>query len=510
MKPLMLIVLDGWGLNPSPKNNAVALAKTPTWNGIWQKYPFTVLRACGEAVGLPAETIGNSEVGHMNIGAGRIVYQDFTRIQKTIADGSFFKNPVLLELAASVKKSGKALHLMGLISEGGVHSHLEHVFALLDFAAAQKLQKVFLHCFMDGRDTPPNAGEKYIKNLEAKAAAAGNAAIATVMGRYYAMDRDKRWERTALAYHALVCGEGARADSASSAIVQSYAAGKTDEFILPHCVCKNGKPVALIQEGDAVLFFNFRADRARQLTLAFNQKDFSFFERKVWPQLGGYVTMTRYEKSYPYPVIFGPQNLDHVFGEVISQKGLKQFRIAETEKYAHVTYFFNGGREGEFAGEDRCLIPSPRDVATYDLKPQMSAFEVTEEVLRRLGQKKYDVVIMNFANPDMVGHSGRLDAAIRACEAVDECLGKILSKLGALGGSALVTADHGNAEMMADENGNPHTAHTLNLVPLVLVAAARKNTALKKEGKLCDIAPTMLALLGIPQPEEMTGQSLLL
>lgn len=507
--PLALIILDGWGLSAKRENNAVALASTPAWNSIWQKYPSCVLQACGEAVGLPKETIGNSEVGHMNIGAGRIVYQDLTRINASVESGAFFKNPVLLKCAGLVKQSGKALHLMGLISEGGVHSHLSHLFALLDFAKAQGVEKVFVHCFMDGRDTPPHAGEGTIKKLEEKIAQTGNAAIATVIGRYYAMDRDQRWERTALAYHAITCGDGEKAYSASEAIARSYKEGKTDEFILPHVICRQEKPVGLLQGGDSVLFFNFRADRARQLTLALNQNDFSFFERKVWGAPGMYMTMTRYEMSYSYPVLFPPQNLDNVFGSVVAAHGLKQLRIAETEKYAHVTYFFNGGREVEFAGEDRALIPSPRDVPTYDLKPEMSAFAVTEEVLKRLDSKKYGVIILNFANPDMVGHSGRLDATIKACEVVDTCLGKILHKLSALGGLALVTADHGNAECMADEQGNPHTSHTLNLVPFVLFDPLHKNWKLKKEGSLCDIAPTMLQLLGIEQPKEMAGHSLL-
>lgn len=501
-KPLILIVLDGWGISKSKQNNAIAQAKTPTWNKIIQDYPSTVLDASAQAVGLPEKTIGNSEVGHMNIGAGRIVYQDLTRINQAIADKSFFKNPVLLQLKGP-------LHLMGLVSDGGVHSHLSHLFALLDFAKAQGLPQVYVHCFMDGRDTPPNAGQNYLKNLEEKIQSVGNAAIATVIGRYYAMDRDKRWDRTAKAYHAMVCGDGERAASSFEAIKNSYQKGTTDEFVLPTVLSKNGKPIGLIQDGDAVVFFNFRADRARQLTLALNQTDFSFFERKKKPKLGSFVTMTRYEKNYPYPTIFPPQNLDNVFGEVISKQGLKQFRLAETEKYAHVTYFFNGGQEIEFPGEDRCMIPSPRDVATYDLKPEMSALQVTDEVLKRLDQKKHDVIIMNFANPDMVGHSGRLEPTIKAVETVDTCLGKILDKVAALGGNTIVTSDHGNSEYMADSQGNPHTSHTLNQVPLVLVTPDKQKWKLKSGGKLCDIAPTMLQLLEISQPKEMTGNSLL-
>ena len=508
-KPLLLIVLDGWGYSEKKENNAVVLGKTPVWDKLIQDYPMTLIDASAEAVGLPAKTIGNSEVGHMNIGAGRIVWQDLTRINAAIADKSFFENPVLKNCAAVAKKSGGALHLMGLLSDGGVHSHLDHLFALLDFAKDQGVKKVFVHCFMDGRDTPPTMGQNYIKKLEEKIATVGNAAIATVIGRYYAMDRDKRWERTAAAYSALVEGAGEKADSALEAVQKSYSSKTTDEFILPTVIVKEEKPVAAIQDNDVVLFFNYRADRARQLTLALNDPQFAFFERKSVPKLSAYVTMTRYEKRYPYPVVFAPQNLDNVFGAVASQNGLKQFRIAETEKYAHVTYFFNGGQEIEFAGEERALVPSPREVATYDLKPEMSAREVTDEILKRLESKKYDCMIINYANPDMVGHSGRLDAAIKAVETVDKCLGEVLCKLAGVGGSAIVTADHGNAECMADENGEPHTSHTLNKVPLVLVTPEKKQFQLKSGGKLCDIAPTMLELLGIKKPKEMTGSSLL-
>ncbi|MDO8527510.1 MAG: 2,3-bisphosphoglycerate-independent phosphoglycerate mutase [Deltaproteobacteria bacterium] len=499
--PLMLIILDGWGVSHETKNNAIAQAKTPNWTGLQKEYPSTVLDASGQAVGLPAKIIGNSEVGHMNIGAGRIVYQDLSRINQSISDKSFFKNPILLECVAKIKKSGGVLHLMGLVSDGGVHSHIDHLFALLDFAKEQKIEKVFVHCFTDGRDTAPHGAELYIKNLQEKINGVGNAAIATVIGRYYAMDRDKRWERTTLAYNAMVKGEGDRAPSAGAAVAKAYQNGTTDEFILPTIIEKNGKPVATLCDGDGVLFFNYRSDRPRQLTVMLNDKES--------PKLATYVTMTRYDKTYPYPNIFPPQNLDNVLGEVLSKNHLKQFRIAETEKYAHVTYFFNGGREVEFAGEERQMIPSPRDVATYDLKPEMSAEGITEEVLKRLDQKKQDVTILNFANTDMVGHSGRLESTIKAVETVDHCLGKILEKLKTLGGTAIVTSDHGNSECMADGQGHPHTAHTLNRVPFVLVGPDAKDFRLKDSGKLCDIAPTILELLGIPQPKEMTGSSLL-
>ncbi|MBI4224542.1 MAG: 2,3-bisphosphoglycerate-independent phosphoglycerate mutase, partial [Deltaproteobacteria bacterium] len=409
------------------------------------------------------------------------VYQDLTRINAAIRDKNFFKNRVLSEAVQKIKKAGGVWHLMGLLSDGGVHSHLDHLLALLEFARQQNVSEVFIHCFMDGRDTPPNAGKGYLAKL-------GKAPIAAVMGRYYAMDRDKRWERTELAYRAMVTGEGEKFTTVLEGIETSYAKGITDEFVLPFVV--NNRPV---RQGDGICFFNFRADRARQITEAFHKKDS--------PKLSSYVTMTRYDKNYPYPVIFPPQNLDNVLGKVISDAGLKQFRIAETEKYAHVTYFFNGGEEAEFPGEERKLIPSPRDVATYDLKPEMSALEVTEEVLRRLDAKKYDVVIMNFANPDMVGHSGNVTATVKAVETADRCLGKILDKLESLGGQAIVTSDHGNAE-------GAQTAHTLNPVPLVLFGPGMKGKKLRSGGKLCDIAPTLLQLLGIPKPKEMTGRSL--
>ncbi|MBI4125545.1 MAG: 2,3-bisphosphoglycerate-independent phosphoglycerate mutase [Deltaproteobacteria bacterium] len=479
--PLLLVILDGWGIAPPSKENAITQAKTPTWNRLTKEYPSCRLEASAPAVGLPEKTIGNSEVGHMNIGAGRVVYQDLTRINAAIRDKNFFKNRVLSEAVQKIKKAGGVWHLMGLLSDGGVHSHLDHLLALLEFARQQNVSEVFIHCFMDGRDTPPNAGKGYLAKL-------GKAPIATVMGRYYAMDRDKRWERTELAYQAMVSGEGKKFASALEGIEASYAKGITDEFVLPFVV--NNRPV---REGDGICFFNFRADRARQITEALHGKEA--------PKLSSYITMTRYDKNYPYLPIFPPQNLDNVLGKVISDAGLKQFRIAETEKYAHVTYFFNGGQEAEFPGEERKLIPSPRDVATYDLKPEMSALEVTEEVLRRLDSKKYDVVIMNLANPDMVGHSGDVAATIKAVETADRCLGKILAKLESLGGQAIVTSDHGNAE-------GAQTAHTLNPVPLVLFGPGMKGKKLRSGGKLCDIAPTLLQLLGIPKPKEMTGRSL--
>ncbi len=494
-KPLMLIVLDGWGWREDPTDNAVAQARTPVWDRLLQKYPHTLLEACGRAVGLPAGVMGNSEVGHMNIGAGRVVYQDLSLIDVAIEDGSFFKNPVLKETFSKILKSGGALHLMGLLSDAGVHSHINHLFALLDAAKAVGLAKIWVHCFMDGRDSPPNAGEKYLERLETKLKEIPGAKIGTIIGRYYAMDRDKRWERTERAINALTKGEGNSFASAQRAIQSSYSKGITDEFVEPAVL--GGK----IADGDGVIFFNFRADRTRQLTRKLAMEPDS-------PKLSTYVTMTQYENDFTFPVLFPPKKLENVLGEVLSQNGLKQFRIAETEKYAHVTYFLNGGREVEFKGEDRALVPSPRDVPTYDKKPEMSAEAVTDEVLRRIESKKYDVLILNFANADMVGHSGNMEATIKACETVDLELARILKALHAAGGTALITADHGNAEQLKDANGNPHTSHTLNLVPFLIVPPAPEKFQFRSGGKLCDIAPTMLKLLDIPQPKEMTGKSL--
>ena len=500
-RPLMLIILDGWGWREETAGNAIRLAKVPRWDQLWKKYPHTFLRACGESVGLPDQTMGNSEVGHMNIGAGRIVSQDLTRIHQSIRDKSFFKNQTLLDLMRTVNQSTGRLHLMGLISDGGVHSHIDHLLALIAMAKQQGVKEVWLHAFMDGRDTFPTAGREFLKKIPQEI-------IATVIGRYFAMDRDKRWDRVEKAYRAMVLGEGEKPASVDAIFEKYYQPGANsigvgDEFIPPQVLG------ARIQEGDGILFFNFRADRAREISLALTDPEFKEFPRPSIPKLSVFATMTRYEKRTLFPVVFPPQDLSNVFGKVISQKGLKQFRIAETEKYAHVTYFFNGGREVEFAGEDRQLISSPRDVATYDLKPEMSAVAVTEAVLQRLDSKKFDVGILNFANPDMVGHTGNLKAAIRACETVDACLGKILDTLSALGGAALITADHGNAEQMINPDGSPHTSHTLNKVPLVLFAPDGKNYKFKSEGILGDLTPTMLHLLEIPQPTEMTGESLL-
>jgi 2,3-bisphosphoglycerate-independent phosphoglycerate mutase len=504
-KPLLLMILDGWGINPCPDSNAVAMAKSPNLAGYLQEFPHVQIKTSGMAVGLPEGQMGNSEVGHLNLGAGRIVYQDFTRITKSIQDGDFFTNPTLLDCIAKVKASRGCLHLAGLLSDGGVHSHNTHLYALVKLAKQQGLTDVFIHCLMDGRDTPPQSGAGYLEELEAELGTIGCGRVATVMGRYYAMDRDNRWERVEQAYNAMVLGQGKQAASAGEAIQASYADNVTDEFVLPTVI----SPAATINDGDGIIFFNFRSDRAREITRALTFKDFDGFIRQRVPQLSGYVCMTEYDATFGLPIAYAQQELTNLLGGVLAEAGLKQLRIAETEKYAHVTFFFNGGVEAPFVNEDRALIPSPKEVATYDQKPEMSAYLVADELVKRLDQDLYDVIILNFANCDMVGHTGVLPAAIRAVEAVDACAGKVVEKVRQLGGSVLITADHGNAEQMADENGEPYTAHTCNPVWLILVDDSRKGATLKEGGKLADIAPTMLKLLGMQQPKEMTGESLL-
>lgn len=508
-KPLMLMILDGWGINPCPDSNAVAMAKAPNLAGYLQEFPHVQIKTSGMAVGLPEGQMGNSEVGHLNLGAGRIVYQDFTRITKSIQDGDFFTNPVLLDCIAKVRASGGRLHLAGLLSDGGVHSHNSHLYALVELARQQGLTEVFIHCLLDGRDTPPQSGAGYLEELEAELARIGCGRIATVMGRYYAMDRDNRWERVEKAYNALVLGQGACRASSAEAIQSSYAAGLHDEFVLPCVICADAAPLGTVNDGDGIIFFNFRSDRAREITRSLTFKDFDGFQRQRVPQLAAYVCMTEYDATFGLPIAYEQQQLTNLLGGVLAEAGLNQLRIAETEKYAHVTFFFNGGVETPFANEERALIPSPKEVATYDQKPEMSAYQVADELVSRLEQDRYDVIILNFANCDMVGHTGILPAAISAVEAVDACAGKVVEKVRALGGTVLITADHGNAEQMKDEKGEPHTAHTCNPVWLILVDDSRKGTVLKEGGKLADIAPTMLKLLGMPQPKEMTGESLL-
>ncbi len=507
--PCMLMILDGWGINPQEHGNAVAAAPTCYLNELKRTYPTTELVCCGEAVGLPKGIMGNSEVGHLNIGAGRIVYQDLLRIDRSIQDGSFFENQALSAVIDKVKNSGKALHLMGLVSDGGVHSQLTHLMALLDLAGRHGLKNIFVHAILDGRDTPPDSGVTYIEQLQAYIHKNKIGAIATLCGRYYAMDRDTRWDRTEKAYRLYTQAEGLAEQDPVQAMRQAYSRGETDEFIKPIVLTGgNQQPLASVRDGDGIIFFNFRADRARQITRTFTASDFTFFQRESRPLIAEFVCLTLYDEHFPLPMAFPPLVLADILGEVISRQGLTQLRIAETEKYAHVTYFFNGGEEKPFANEDRCLIPSPREVATYDLKPEMSAPAVAQETIARIRSGKYDFIVLNFANMDMVGHTGVLSAAIQAVRTVDECVKAIVGEILSRGGKLLITADHGNAEKMIDEKGHPHTAHTLNPVPLILVDDTRKNARLKT-GVLGDIAPTILQLLGIPQPEKMTGTSLL-
>ena len=502
------MILDGWGLRPESAHNAIAQARTPNMTRLSSLYPSGEIDGSGLSVGLPPGQMGNSEVGHTNIGAGRVVYQDLTRISKSILDGDFFQNPVLLDCMRRAKEGSGRLHLAGLLSDGGVHSHETHLFALLEMAKRQGLREVFVHCLLDGRDTPPQSGAEYLEHLQAEIGKIGVGQIATVIGRYYAMDRDNRWERVEKAYRAIVLGEGNPYPSAKAAIDQSYREGVTDEFVLPSVIVEGGEAVGKLGDGDAFIFFNFRSDRAREITRSFTDPAFTGFPREILPKLSSYVCMTSYDETFGLPVAFGSDELKNIFAEVISNAGLNQLRIAETEKYAHVTFFFNGGREAPFPGEDRALIPSPKEVDTYDQKPEMSAYLVTEELLKRLDEDKYDVIILNFANADMVGHTGIMEAAVRAVEAVDACVGKLTDRVLQLGGAVLITADHGNAETMVDELGGPHTAHTCDMAPFVLVDDSRKGARLRK-GVLADLAPTMLAMLAIPQPPEMTGKSLI-
>ncbi len=509
--PVMLIIMDGWGVGAPVSTNAVFMAKTPNLDAWAGQHPTTTLLAYDGAVGLPEGQMGNSEVGHLNIGAGRVVYQDYTRINKAIATGELARNETLTQVIDQARERGATLHLLGLVSDGGVHSHLSHLQALVRIAAERGLTRIAIHAFMDGRDTPPQSGQGYMAALQGELARIGVGRVATVTGRYYAMDRDHRWERVARAWGALVEGEGGTARDPVAAISQAYERGESDEFIAPLVmVDEGGTPIARVKDGDSVIFFNFRADRARQLTHAFTDHEFTAFATGVRPRLASFVTCTRYEKDMGLPALFPPQTLSRILGEEVSARGLNQLRIAETEKYAHVTYFFNGGRETPYPLEDRALIDSPREVATYDLKPQMSAPQVTEELLRRLAEKDYHLVVLNFANADMVGHSGKLAAAITACETVDQCLGRIVPRFQELGGVVLICADHGNAEVMYDEaTHGPHTAHTLNPVPFLLIDDRHRGRILRAGGALKDIAPTVLSLMGLTVPEAMEGVCLL-
>ena len=504
-KPYALIIMDGYGVNKRHEGNAIYAAKTPNMDRYLAEHPNTVIHASGMDVGLPDGQMGNSEVGHTNIGAGRIVYQELTRITKSIEDGDFFENPALCAAMENCKVNGKALHLMGLLSDGGVHSHNKHLYGLLKMAKENGLEKVYVHCFLDGRDVPPSSGAGYVEQLIEKIRSLGVGEIASVMGRYYAMDRDNRWERVEKAYNAMVLGTGETAESAVTAVKESYNQEITDEFVVPTVITKDGTPVATISEGDSVIFFNFRPDRAREITRTIVDPAFEGFQRTYFPTR--FVCMTQYDVSMPnVDVAFKPERLTNTFGEYISKKGLRQLRIAETEKYAHVTFFFNGGVEAVYDGEDRALINSPK-VATYDLQPEMSAYLVTDEVVKRIESGDYDVIILNFANCDMVGHTGVFEAAVKAVETVDECVGRVVDAIEKLGGVALITADHGNADQMIDyETQGAFTAHTTNVVPLVLIG--RDDLKLKK-GRLADLTPTLLDLMGLEKPEEMTGESLI-
>lgn len=508
--PLLLMILDGWGMPTGKPGDALSRANLPHFQKLWQDYPHTTLAASELAVGLPDGQMGNSEVGHLNIGAGRVVYQDITAIDQKITSGAFGQNPVLKEAMVKAASCG-VLHLMGLVSDGGIHSHIRHLEALLNAAKEAGIAHVYLHCFTDGRDTLPESGYGFIEGVIQLCRQIGIGEIATISGRYYAMDRDHRWERTKKAYDALVHGQGHQTDNPLAAIRASYAAGVTDEFLEPVVVVdKADLPIATIHQGEPVIFFNFRSDRARQISSAFTTVDFDGFDRGEGTGLIDLYTFTQYSKELTAPIIFPPEDMEDILSEVLSKAGKKQLHIAETEKYAHVTFFFNGRKEAAYPGEDRILIPSPQ-VATYDLQPEMSAPAVTEEVVQAILGGQYDVIILNFANPDMLGHTGKMDAIVQGIEYIDSCIGRIAAAIDQVDGTMLVTADHGNVEQVLDDEGHIYTAHTLSPVPFILVGKAYKKgiVALREGGRLSDIAPTMLELLGITQPKEMTGSSLL-
>lgn len=502
-RPLALIIMDGWGYSEDPENNAILAANTPVWDQLWQEYPHTLINASGQGVGLPGDQMGNSEVGHLNLGAGRVVYQEFTRISKAIEDGAFFNNQVLAQAVDKAVANDKAVHIFGLLSDGGVHSHEEHIQAMVKLAVERGAQQVYVHAFLDGRDTPPQSAQAYIDNLEAVFSELGQGRLASLVGRFYAMDRDKRWNRVEKAYRLIAEGEGEfHADSATEALKNAYDREETDEFVKPTTIGE----VVRIEDGDSVVFMNFRSDRARELTECFIQPEFDGFERPREIKLADYVTLTEYKKDYTAPIAYPNEKMKNIFGAYLSSLGLKQLRIAETEKYAHVTFFFNGGLDTPFDGEDRILIPSPK-VDTYDQQPEMSAPEVADKLAEAIESNKYDVIICNFANADMVGHTGQFDAAVKAIETLDNCLGKVWSALKSVGGEMIVTADHGNAERMVNhETGQPHTAHTNNVVPLLF---AGRDAVCHEHGTLSDIAPTMLSLMDLPIPAEMSKHMLI-
>ncbi len=502
-KKAVLIILDGYGIAPATPSNAITTAKKPNLDKLFSSYPCTSLQASGLAVGLPKGQMGNSEVGHTNIGAGRVVFQILPKISQEIENGKFFENPVYIKAMDDAKNSGHALHVMGLLSTGGVHSHLHHIFAALDMAKQRGVEKVYVHCFLDGRDVPPKSGAGFVKELQEKCDELGNAKIATLQGRFWGMDRDKRWDRVQKGYNAIVCGEGIRDDDAVHAVEQSYAEDKTDEFVEPVVVCPEG----VINQGDSVIFMNFRPDRAREMTWALNLPDFDGFARKKTVYPLSYVCTAQYDETLPLPIAYPPEVIENTLGDYVSAHGLKQYRLAETEKYAHVTFFFNGGVEKQCEGEDRCLVPSPKEYPTYDLIPQMSAEKVADKCVEAIASEKYDLIVTNFANCDMVGHTGVMAAAVTAVETVDACMGRIVAEVAKHDDVVLVvTADHGNADCMFDETGKVNTAHTTNPVPF---AVCEKGVELKDGGKLADIAPTILRIMGLPQPAEMTGECLI-
>ncbi len=502
-KKSVLVIMDGFGLAPDGNGNAIYQAKTPNLDALFQKYPKSKLSASGLDVGLPDGQMGNSEVGHTNIGAGRVVFQDLPKISKEIEEGEFFKNEAYVNALKAAKENGKSVHVMGLLSSGGVHSHINHIFAMLDMAKQFEIEHVYVHCFMDGRDVAPDSGLGFVKQMHEKCQQVGNAKIATISGRFYAMDRDKRWDRLETAYNAIVCGEGVKESDPVKAIQDSYDNGVTDEFVVPVVVCEEG----MIQQGDSVIFMNFRPDRAREITWALNNTDFDGFARKktVFPL--NYVCTAQYDEALDIPIAYPPETLVNTLGDVVSAKGFKQFRVAETEKYAHVTFFFNGGVERPVEGEDRCLVDSPKEFPTYDLIPQMSAVKVCDKLVEAIESDKYEMIICNFANCDMVGHTGVLEAAVQAVETVDACIGRVVEAVEKKSDEMIlfVTADHGNADCMINADGSVNTAHTTNLVPFV----ATDVNAKLSDGKLADIAPTMLKVMGIEQPDEMTGNVLI-
>ena len=509
IQPVVLIILDGFGINPKKEGNAIASAATPNLTALLARYPNAQLSMSGTDVGLPAGQMGNSEVGHMILGAGRIVYQDLTLIHKDIDEGGFYRNQVLLDALRQTKAKSDRLHLLGLLGDGGVHSHQLHMEAIMEMAKRERIAQVYLHLFLDGRDTPPNSAEQFMLHLNEKLKAYANAKIATVSGRYYAMDRDKRWDRVEKAYVCLTEGIGNRAPSALAAIRASYQAKVSDEFVVPTAI-EGAVPEGLIRDGDGVIFFNFRADRARELTRALTDPDFKKFARAKPLALASYTTMTQYDETFRHPVAYPPREIRKILGEVASQAGVKQLRIAETEKYAHVTYFFNGGEESKYPGEERILIPSPKDVATYDLKPEMSARPVTEALVKHLKEQDVGLVIANYANADMVGHTGNFEASVKAVEVIDECLGKVVDATMSKKGKVIITADHGNIEQLIDyDTGMAHTAHTTNLVPMILIDEEHQKCRLNN-GTAIDVSPTVLELLNVTKPAEMTGKSLII